>query len=135
MLMLNPLNEIKSILEQSSNIAIVGLSPKEARPSNKVAKYLIENNFNIFPVNPGQSTILGLKCYPDLLAVPEKIDIVNIFRRSEDVPPIVQQAVQIGASTVWMQQGVISEEGAELAKKNNMHVIMDRCIKIDHASL
>lgn len=135
MIILNPLNEITNILQESTTIAVVGLSPKEARPSNMVARYLIESGYTIIPVNPGHSKILGLNCYSDLLSIPEQVDIVDIFRRAEDVGPIVQQAIEIKSSTIWMQQGIINIAAAELARKNGLHVIMDRCIKIDHANL
>lgn len=131
---LTDLNEIKDILQKASTIAVVGLSPKEARPSNMVAKYLINAGYSVIPVNPGHSSLLGMKCYPDLLSIGQQIDIVDIFRRAEDVQPIVEQAIEIGASTIWMQQKIINEKAAEIARKNNLKVIMDRCIKIDHAS-
>jgi predicted CoA-binding protein len=135
MIDLTHLTEIRDILQNASTIAIVGLSPKKERPSNMVAAYLINAGITIIPVNPGHNTLMGLKCYPDLLSIPQKIDIVDIFRKSDDVLPIVKQAIEIGASTVWMQQGIVNLEAAEIAGKNNLKVIMDRCIKVDHASL
>ncbi len=135
MITLNQLDEIKVIVEKSKTIAVVGLSPKESRPSNMVARYLINAGYKIIPVNPGHDSILGLRCYADLLAIPERVDIVDIFRRAEDVGPIVQQAVEIRCKTIWMQQGIINHAAAELARKNGLHVVMDRCIKIDHAKL
>jgi predicted CoA-binding protein len=135
MIDLTHLTEIRDILQNASTIAIVGLSPKMERPSNMVAEYLINAGITIIPVNPGHNTLIGLKCYPDLLSIPQKIDIVDIFRKSDDVLPIVKQAIEIGASTVWMQQGIVNLEAAEIAGKNNLKVIMDRCIKVDHASL
>ena len=135
MIILNQLNEIKKILEESTTIAVVGLSPKESRPSNMVARYLLSAGYTIIPVNPGHDMILGLKCYPDLLSIPEKVNIVDIFRRAEDVSPIVQQAIEIQVKTIWMQQGIINHAAAELARKDGLNVIMDRCIKIDHANL
>jgi len=129
------LTDIKKLLEEIDSIAVVGLSPKEDRPSNVVAKYLMAAGYTIYPVNPGQKEILGEVCYPDLLSIPHKIDIVDIFRRSEDIPPIVEDAVAIGARAVWMQQGIVNESGAELAKSNGIFVVMDRCIKIDHTTL
>ncbi len=113
-------------------IAMVGLSPKRHRPSHKVARYLIDAGCTIIPVNPGQDWILGLPCYPDLLAIKESIDVVNIFRRADQVLSIVEDALSIGAKVIWMQQGIINEEAAELAGKAGLVVVMDRCIKIDH---
>lgn len=129
------LTEIRDILKNVSTIAIVGLSPKKERPSNMVAEYLINVGITIIPVNPGHDTIMGTTCYPDLLSIAENVDIVNIFRKPDDVLPIVEQAIEIGASTIWMQQGVVNHQAADIARQNNLNVIMDRCIKVDHASL
>ncbi|MEN8135878.1 MAG: CoA-binding protein [Thermodesulfobacteriota bacterium] len=127
--------EISLLLKKYRNIAVVGLSPKNNRPSNQVAVYLMEAGYNIIPVNPGQQEILGKKCYPDLESIPESIDIVDIFRRSEDIPPIVESAIKIGAKIVWMQQGIVNEEAAASAKKAGLTVVMDRCLKVDHLNL
>jgi hypothetical protein len=127
--------EISLLLKKYRNIAIVGLSPKNNRPSNQVAVYLMEAGYNIIPVNPGQQEILGKKCYPDLESIPEPIDIVDIFRRSEDIPPIVESAIKINAKVVWMQQEIVNEEAAAKAKKAGLTVIMDRCLKEDHLNL
>jgi hypothetical protein len=127
--------EISLLLKKYRNIAIVGLSPKNNRPSNQVAVYLMAAGYNIIPVNPGQQEILGKKCYPDLESIPEPIDIVDIFRRSEDIPPIVNSAIGIGAKVVWMQQEIVNEEAAAKAKKAGLTVIMDRCLKEDHLNL
>lgn len=135
MINLNRLDEIESLLRNAKSIAVVGLSPKPERPSNMVAQYLIEAGYTILPVNPGQEKILGLPCYPDLLSVPEKIDIVDIFRSSEHVLEIVQQSITVRCSAVWMQQGIINQEAAQIARDHGIPVIMDRCIKIDHANL
>ena len=129
------LSEIGKLLKGITSIAIVGLSPKEDRPSNMVARYLMDAGYTIYPVNPGQKEIFGETCYPDLLSIPHKVDVVNIFRRPEDVPPIVEDAVTIGAQAVWMQQGISSDSGADLARSNGIFVVMDRCIKIDHSNL
>lgn len=129
------LNEIQSLLQTARTIAIVGLSPKEVRPSNMVARYLIQSGYTVIPVNPGHNTILGLQCHPSLRDVPDKIDIVDIFRRTEEVPAIVKQAIQINAKAIWMQQGIIHYEAADTALKNNIKVVMDRCIKVDHFNL
>ena len=128
-------SDIGKLLKKVTSIAIVGLSPKEDRPSNMVARYLMDVGYTIYPVNPGQKEILGQLCYPDLLSVPHTIDVVNIFRKSEDVLPIVEQAVTVGTQAVWMQQGISNENGAELARSKEIFVVMDRCIKIDHSTL
>jgi len=132
---LTQLSEMRDILQNASTIAIVGLSPKKERPSNMVAEYLVNAGITIIPVNPGHDTLMGFRCYPDLISIPHNIDIVDIFRKPEDVLPIIEQAIKIGASTIWMQQGIVNHEAAEVARKNNLNVIMDRCIKVDHASL
>lgn len=133
--MLTNLTEIKSILKNSRTIAVVGLSPKENRPSNQVARYLQEVGYRIIPVNPGQSEILGETCYPSLLDIAEPVDVVDIFRRVEEVPAVVEQAVRIRARAVWMQEGIVNEEAAALARRHGLLVVMDRCMKIDHATL
>ena len=127
--------EISKLLKEHKTIAVVGLSPKENRPSNQVARYLIEAGYNIIPVNPGQSEILEKACYPDLESIPEHVDIVDIFRRTEDIPPIVDGAITIGAKVVWMQLGIVNEEAAAAARKAGLTVIMDRCLKVDHMNL
>ena len=128
-------NEIKELLKSSETIAVVGLSPKEHRASNQVAKYLLEAGYTVIPVNPGQDEILGLKCYPHLSAIGRPVDIVDIFRKSESVPPIVDEAVAIGAKAIWMQLGVIHHQAAVRAREAGLTVIMDRCLKIDHNDL
>jgi len=128
-------NNIRNIISSMKTIAVVGLSPKESRPSNMVARYLLEAGYTIIPVNPGQDEILGMTCYPDLNAVPVPVDIVTIFRRSDAVPAVIEQAIQIGAKAVWMQVGVINEKAADLARKAGLAVVMDRCLKMDHQSM
>jgi hypothetical protein len=135
MLKLDHYADSKPLLSKAKSIAVVGLSPKEARPSNMVARYLIEAGYRVYPVNPGQSSILGLPCYADLVDIPDKIDIVDIFRRSEAVYPIVEAAVQIGAKAVWMQQGIMHREAAEFAVRHGLEVFMDRCIMVEHKAL
>ena len=127
--------QLKSLLDHSQTIAVVGLSPKVQRPSNAVAAYLISKGYSVIPVNPGHSEILGQACYPDLKSIPGKVDIVDIFRRSSVIGPIVEQAVEIGAGAVWMQQGIINEEAAHIALDAGLRVVMDRCIKIEHSRL
>jgi predicted CoA-binding protein len=116
-------------------IAIVGLSPNPARPSNEVAVYLQQAGYRIVPVNPGQSEILGERCYPSLLEIPEPPPLVDVFRASDAVPGIARDAVAIGAQCLWLQLGVISEEGAQIALAGGLNVVMDRCTKIEHARL
>lgn len=135
MLSLNQLDIIPRLLTETNVIAVVGLSPKPERPSNTVADYLIRAGYDVIPVNPGQEKILGRKCYPDLLSIPGKVDIVNIFRKSEDVGPVVDQALEIGCKGIWMQLGVINHAAAQKASEQGIPVIMDRCIKIDHHNL
>lgn len=129
------LSEITEILKTGKTIAVVGLSPKISRPSNLVAHYLIEAGYTVIPVNPGHEEILGLKCYPNLAAVPTPVDIVDIFRRPEEVPPIVDDAIAINAKVIWMQEGIVHEEAAQKAIRAGLKVVMDRCIKMDHENL
>jgi uncharacterized protein len=120
------------ILKTSRTIAIVGLSSRQHRPSYGVAQYLQSAGYRIIPVNPNETEILGEKCYARLEDVPERVDIVDIFRRSEFVPPIVESAIRIGARGVWMQEGVIHAEAAERARSAGLFVIMDTCILKEH---
>ncbi|MBM9606213.1 CoA-binding protein [Desulfopila inferna] len=135
MIALNDLNKIRNLLAEAKVIAIVGLSPKEERPSNMVARYLIDAGYTILPVNPGHDRILGLPCFPSLLSIEDNVDIVDIFRKSEDVGPIVQQAIQIDCKVIWMQLGISNHAAAEIAWQHGKEVVMDRCIKVDHANL
>jgi len=127
--------EMKKLLEESRTIAVVGLSPRPERPSHSVASYLIAQGYKVIPVNPMVEEVLGLKSYPDLKSVPEPVDIVDIFRRSEHVPPIVEQAIEIGAKAVWMQLGVMHQEAAARAEAAGLAVVMNRCISIEHQRL
>lgn len=135
MLSLQSISLIEDLLRSSKSIAVVGFSPKPNRPSHIVGKYLLAEGFTVYPVNPGVSEILGHTSYPDLASIPAGVDVVDIFRRSEDVLPIVQAAIEIGAKAIWMQQGVVNEEAAALAESAGLQVVMDRCIKIDHANM
>ncbi len=135
MLSIRPVVDVNEILQSNSSIALVGFSPKVDRPSHRVGKYLMDVGFTVFPVNPGVSEVCGRKSYPDLASIPEPIDIVDIFRRSEEVLPIVQAAIAIHAKVIWMQQGIINEEAARLAEKAGLKVIMDRCIMVDHKNM
>ena len=126
---------IRKILKDSSVIAVVGLSPKPHRPSHQVSRYLMEAGYTIIPVNPGQDSILGLPCYPNLRAIPSPVDTVDIFRRQEEVLPIVEDAIAIGAKYIWMQEGIVNEEAAARAETAGLVVVMDRCTMIDHMNL
>ena len=127
--------QIKLLLAESTTIAVVGMSPKSERPSNSVAVYLMAQGYRVIPVNPGHGEILGLTCYPDLDAIPESVDIIDIFRKSSEVGPVVNQAVEIGARAVWMQLGIINEEAADRALSAGLVTIMDRCLKVEHSRL
>ncbi len=123
---------ITELLRTARTIAVVGLSSKKARPSHGVTDYMQHAGYRIIPVNPNETEVLGEKAYPDLDSVPEKIDIVDIFRRSEFVSDIVDAAIRIGARAVWMQEGVVDVEAAARARKAGLIVVMDRCILKEH---
>ena len=127
--------EIEDILENYKTVAVVGLSPKEDSPSYKVASYLQSKGFRVIPISPLGQDILVEKVYPRLLEVPFEIDIVDIFRKPEAVLEIVKEAIEKRAKVEWMQEGVINNEAAELARKAGIRVVMDRCIKKDHQKL
>jgi predicted CoA-binding protein len=129
------MKRISEILHTARTIAVIGLSGKRYRPSYGVAEYLKRAGYRIIPVNPEESEVLGEKSYPDLDSIPEPVDVVDIFRRSEFVPEIVEAAIRNGAKVVWMQEGVIHEEAAQRAEQAGMTVIMDRCILKDHRRL
>ena len=130
-----PSDEIKDILKRCKKIAVVGLSPKEERDSNKVAGYLMEQGYEIVPVNPGQKEILGKKCFKTLKDIPFQVDLVDLFINPTRVPPIVDQAIEIGADVIWMQLGIAHNESAEKARKAGIQVVMNRCIKIEHKKI
>ncbi|MBI3399188.1 MAG: CoA-binding protein [Deltaproteobacteria bacterium] len=113
-------------------IAVVGLSPKKDRPSHRVAEYLVSKDYDIIPVNPNCKEVFGRKCYKSLLDVPGDIDVVDIFRRREDVMPIVEAAIKIQAKAIWMQEGVVNEEAAKKARQTGINVVMDRCMLKEH---
>ena len=126
------MDTVDEILTESRTIAVVGLSPDPTRDSHRVARYLKETGYRIVPVNPTVHEVLGEKSYPDLKAVPEPVDMVDIFRRSEDVPPVVEQAIQIGARYVWMQDGIVNEEAAAKARAAGIAVVMNNCVMREH---
>lgn len=116
-------------------IAVVGMSPKPERPSHYVALYLREQGYEIIPVNPGQTEIVGETCYPSLKDIPKPVDVVDVFRRSEHVLPIAQTAIEIGAKALWLQDGVINEEAAKLAEDAGMLVVMNDCMLRRHRQM
>ena len=125
--------EVKALLERSKNVAIVGISNKEDRASYQVAKWLKENShFKLFFVNPVIETVMGEKAYPSLADIEEEIDIVDVFRRAEDCPPVLEKAIAIGAKSIWLQLGISNPEVAEIGTAAGMQVVMDRCIKVDY---
>jgi predicted CoA-binding protein len=126
------MKQIAEILKTARTIAVVGLSAKRYRPSYGVAEYLQKAGYRIIPVNPRETELLGERCYPDLESVPEAVDIVDIFRRSEFVPGIVEAAIRKGAKVIWMQEGVVHEDAARRAQAAGLAVVMDRCILKDH---
>jgi predicted CoA-binding protein len=123
---------IGEILKSCRTIAVVGLSSKHHRPSYGVSQYMQQAGYRIIPVNPAESEVLGEKSYPRLEDVPDKIDLVDIFRRSEFLGPIVDSAIAVGARAVWMQEGVEDQEAAERASRAGLLVVMDRCILKEH---
>ncbi len=129
--------ELKEILAGCKTVAVVGISPKEDRPSYRVASYLKSKGYRMIPVRPDGDVILGEKVYHSLKEIPKevKIDVVDIFRRSEDVPPIVEEAIGRGAKAVWMQEGVVHQVAGAEAEKAGLKVVMDRCMKKEHQRL
>jgi predicted CoA-binding protein len=126
---------LRRILRQNKTVAVVGLSANWYRPSYFAAKYLLDHGFTVIPVNPTHTEVLGLKCYPGLRDIPQKVDIVDCFRKSEDIPPLADAAIAIGAKVLWMQPGIINQAAAEKARKAGLEVVMNRCIKIEYARL
>jgi uncharacterized protein len=124
---------IQRVLHSARTIAIVGLSTNELRASNFVGYYLKRHGYRIIPVNPRETEILGEKCYASLTDLPEPVDIVNVFRAPDALPQIARDTVAIGAGALWCQFGVINEEGARIAEDGGVTVIMDRCLKVEHA--
>ncbi|MFM1805791.1 MAG: hypothetical protein RL212_50 [Pseudomonadota bacterium] len=126
---------MNELLQETKIIAVVGLSDKPSRPSYGVAQYMQSHGYRIIPVNPSCEEILGEKCYPDLKSIPFAIDMVNVFRKSEDCLPIAHEAVEIGAKSLWLQLGVINAEAVAYAKEHGLVAIMDKCLKIEHMML
>lgn len=126
---------LRHLLTQQRRIAVVGLSADPTRPSHVASEYLLDHGYAITPVNPKYETVLGLPCYPSLTSIPHPVDVVDLFQRSERVAPFVEDAIAIGAKTVWMQLGVVNHEAASRARAAGLGVIMDRCMKIEHARI
>lgn len=125
----------RQILEEVETIAVVGLSRRESRPGYYVPAYMQAAGYRIIPVNPYLDEALGERAYPDLSSIPEPVDMVVIFRRSENVPPVVDEAIQIGAKVVWMQLGIVNQQAAQVAREAGLQVVMDSCVKVDHQRL
>jgi uncharacterized protein len=132
---MSDIETLRRILATHRTIAVVGLSADWYRPSFFAAKYMQEHGYRIIPVNPRYAEILGERCYASLADIPEKVGIVDVFRRTEDVLPIARQAVQIGAKVLWQQLGVTNLEADELVRAHGLESVMDRCVKIEHARL
>ena len=134
---MNPSQEetIRRILGRDKTIAVVGLSHIPSRPGYYVPAYLKRQWYRIIPVNPNLETAMGEKAYPDLLAIPDRVDLVEIFRRPEHIPEIVEQAIQIGARAIWMQLGIVNEGAAEAARQAGLDVVMDACMLVEHRRL
>jgi len=126
---------LRRILRESRTVAVVGLSAEWHRPSYFAAKYMQQHGYRIIPVNPRYAEILGERCYPSLLEIDAQVDMVDVFRRTDDVLPIAQQAVEIGARCLWQQIGVVNADAAALAQAAGLDSVMDRCVKIEHARL
>ncbi len=129
------IKDLRRILTDYKRVAIVGLSADWSRPSNFAAKYLLDHGFEVIPVNPRYDEILGQKCYAALRDIPGSLDIVDLFQRTDRIPPFVDQAIEIGAKAVWMQLDIIHEEAAQKARDAGLEVVMDRCMKIEYARL
>ena len=132
---MDDINSLRRILRESRTIAVVGLSADWFRPSYFAAKYMQEHGYRVIPVNPRYAEILGEKCYASLREVPEKIDIVDVFRKSRDVMPIAEDAIASGAKVLWQQLGVKNEAAAARASAAGLETVMDRCVKIEHGRL
>lgn len=129
----NSSNEkIKAILKNSKTIAVVGLSSNPNKPSNQVAQFLKEHGYTIIPVNPTKDELLGEKCYPSISDIPFDVDIADIFRRAEDIPPVADDAINKGVKVFWMQEGIVNNEAADKLRNANITVVMDKCIKKEY---
>ena len=125
----------EKILKEYRTVAVVGASSNPEHPSFIVLRYLSKHGYHVIPVNPNEREILGMTCYPNLSSIPEKVEVVDIFRKSEAVMPVVEEAIKIGAKAIWMQEGVINEEAAARARDAGLLVVMDKCMRKQHISL
>ena len=125
----------KELLETTKIIAVVGLSPKDDKPSNRVAIYLKAHGYRIIPVNPQYEKILGEKSYKTLSEIPEKVDVIDIFMRAENVIPVVEEAVKIQPKAIWLQLGIVNDDAKSVAEKSGINFVQDLCIKLEHARL
>ena len=132
---MNQDNAIKELLRTSRVIAVVGLSADEDKPSNVVARYLMDKGYKVIPVNPGQETILGQKSYKSLADIDEKVDIVDIFMKAEKVLPFVRDAIRLRPSAIWLQLGIVNEEAKSVADADKVMFVMDKCVKQEHTRL
>ena len=123
------------ILKEYRTIAVVGASPNPGRPSNEVTHYLMVQGYTVIPVNPTADEVLGVKSYPDLTSIPQQVEVVDVFRRSEQVMPVVEEAIKIGAKAIWMQEGVINHEAAAKAEAAGLLVVMDKCMLKEHVKI
>ena len=128
-------NTLRRILKENRVLAIVGLSANWHRPSHFAAKYMLEHGYRVIPVNPQYQEVLGQKCYASLREIPEKVDLVDVFRKTADVMPVAEDAIAIGARVLWQQLGVRNEEAAARAGAAGLESVMDRCVKIEHGRL
>ena len=126
---------MQEILLSAKTIASFGLSSNQEKESYGVAAYLKEQGYRVIPVNPTATEILGEKVYPDLESIPDQVDVVQVFRKPEDVPPVVDSAIKIGAKVVWMQEGIVNEEAAQKAREAGLQVVMDACMRASHRQL
>jgi uncharacterized protein len=126
---------MRRILARSRTLAVVGLSAQWYRPSYFAAKYMQDHGYRIIPVNPRYDEVLGEKCFPDLRSIPEPVDLVDCFRKAGDIPPLADEAIAIGAKVLWMQLGIVNEAAARRASAAGLDVVMNRCVKIEHARI
>jgi uncharacterized protein len=126
---------LRRILARSRTLAVVGLSAQWYRPSYFAAKYMQDHGYRIIPVNPRYDEVLGEKCFPDLRSIPEPVDLVDCFRKAGDIPPLADEAIAIGAKVLWMQLGIVNETAARRASAAGLDVVMNRCVKIEHARI
>ncbi|MBW1922590.1 MAG: CoA-binding protein [Deltaproteobacteria bacterium] len=130
-----PAQEIQKLLESAGTIAVVGCSPKPERDSHRVARYLIQQGFEVIPVNPGQKEILGRTCYRSLKEIPVPVDVADLFLNPKRVPRVVDEALEAGVKAIWMQLGVVHNESARKAMAQKVQVVMNRCIMVEHRKL